>query len=462
MDETQPPETVRRRRVTPRLMSSHPRVVRDFLQLFAASLLVAGAASAQVRPDSSKRDTIAAREASAPVPVRSDSAARVRALADSLLLEDDPEDDALLNPRGREQSVSVQSMNRSYGVGAGSYNENVGLLSYRLSSGPFRLFASASPMRYNDGTTTITGAPPVTLRLDWLPAAGDTLRLYARSPSSPATLDAAQALAIGAVGVSTIELDAFSLGTPAMVGARGAFSFPFDAVTLGVRGSVEYQPKPTGSSDAYWTGTSVSGGLSLAIPTGDLRLTALLDVTNSFADSLDGRNLFQGGGSLNAEVRMDGLLGGDDGTDALFGAWYQRPFGNTRSDQPNRLVPVGSTFGAYATLSFPVGSAMLTPSVALSRESASDEAASATGKYRYSAGSWAVNGGLAWSIPLSGTIDIVPEAGMAFGNADASFVATTILGGGLPGRRGRPVTSTQNFSSNIRGFWFALELAIRF
>lgn len=425
-------------------------------------VLVAGTTSAQVSPDSAKRDTLAPPLSNATPRTLSDSAARVHALADSLLLEDDPDDDALLEPPGTKQSVSLQSMNRSYAVGAGSYSENVGMLNYQLSSGSIRLFASASPMRYNGGIATITGTPPITMRFDWLHGTGDTLRLYGRSPSSPPTLDSIQALAIGAVGVSTIELDALSLGTPAMIGARGALSFLFDEVTLGVHVAVEYQPKPTGNNNSYWTGTSISGGLSLAIPAGGLRLTGLLDVSNSFADSLAGKNLFQGGGNVNAELRLDGLLGGDEGSDALFGAWYQRPFGNTQTDQPNRLVPVGATFGAYATLTFPVRSMLLTPSVSASREFASGNAASATGRYQYSTGSWAVNGGVAWSIPLTGSVELVPEAGVAIGNADASFVATSIVGGRLPGRRGRPVTSTQDFSSRIRGFWIAVELTISF
>ena len=426
--------------------------------MLAALAISAAARTAhgQVRPDSVRRDSLAATR------TVSDSAARVRALADSLLLEDDPDDEVALEPEGTRQSLSVQSMNRSYTVGSGSYSENVGLLSYRLSNGRFRFFASASPMQFNGGATSIRGAPPATARIDWLPRVGDTLRVYGRTASTPATLDSTQSLAIGAVGVSTIELDAFSLGTAAMIGTRGAISFPLDGVTLGVHAAVEYQPKPTGSNNSYWTGTTVSGGASLAFPVGGLRLTGGVDLTNSFADSLGGKNLFQGGGSMNAELRLDGLLGEELSSDVLFGLWYQRPFGDIRADQPNRLVPVGSTFGAYGTLTFPVGSSMLTPSLSLSRESASDDAQSLSRRYRYTSGSWAMNGGLAWSIPLTRQIEIVPEAGVTIGNADATFTATTLAGGGLPGRPGRPVTSTQSFSSRIRGFWLALELQISF
>lgn len=432
-------------------MRARPRPeLRGLLLLLAVLATATRPAGAQTGPDSSVARVV------------SDSAARVRALADSILLEDDPEDDALLEPPGARQFLSLQSMNRSYAIGSGSYSENVGLLSYRLSVSSFRLSVNASPLRYNAGATSIAGAPPVSVRLDWLPGPGDTLRVFGRSQSSPATLDSAQSLAIGAVGVSTIELESFSLGTPAMVGARGAFSFPDGDLVFGVRAAIEYQPRPSGSNNSYWTGTTISGGLSLAMPTGDLRTTALLDVASSYADSLGGRNLFQGGGNMSVELRVDGLLGGEAGIDAMFSAWFQKPFGNTRSDQPNRLIPVGDTYGLYGTLTVPVGSMLLTPTVALARESASDDAASGRSRFNYAASSWAVNGGLALSLPLGGSIDLTPEIGFARGSADGSFVATTIIGGAMPGRPGRPVTATQNFRNRISGWWVAMELSVRF
>lgn len=435
-------------------MDSHPGVVRRswialIAPVFALSILT-GAVDAQATPDTAAKRVV------------TDSAARVRALADSILLEDDPEDEAGSEPPRARQSISIQSMNRTYSIGSGSYGENVGLLNYRLSSTSYRFLVSASPLRYNAGSSTITGAPPVSLRFDWMRGLGDTLGVYGRTASTPASLDSAQSLAIGAVGVSTIELESFSLGMPAMIGARAAFSFPSGEVVFGVRTLVEYQPRPSGSSNSYWTGTTVSGGLSLALPTGDWRTTALLDVSNSFADSLGGKNLFQGGGNVNFELRLDGLLGGGDGADALFSAWYQKPFGNTRADQPNRLVPVGDTYGVFGTLTFPVGSMLLTPSLALARESASDNAASGASRYRYSTSSWAVNSGLALSLPLTESIELTPELGFSSGSADGSFVATTLVGGGVPGRPGRPVTATQNFRNRITGWWAALELTISF
>ena len=385
-------------------------------------------------------------------------------MADSILLEDDPADDALLEAPGTRQSITVQSMNRSYAIGTGTFKETVGLLSYRLRTPSLSLSVTASPLRYNasTGPTTITGAPPVLVRVDWLPGVGDTLRVYGRTASSPATLDSTQSLAIGAVGVSTIELESFSLGTPAMVGARAALSFPSDEVVFGLRAGVEYQAKPTGSSNTYWTGTTLSAGASIAFPTGALRTTALVDVSRSSADALGGKNLFQGGGSANLELRVDGLLGEGEGVDALFSAWYQRPFDNVRSDQPNRLVPVGDTYGLFSMLSFPVGSSLLTPTVSMARESASGATSEGASRYSYAASSWAANAGMALSVPLSRSIDLTPEVGFASGSAGSTFVATTLVGGTLPGRPGRPVSSTQNFRSGISGWWAALEFSISF
>lgn len=458
-------ESLTRRQVI-RRVRSHPgliaRAARAVFALLVLTLASALEGRAQGTPDSlSRRDSAAVRAR-----VRSDSAARVRAVADSILLEDDPDDELVLDaPPAIRQSITMQSLNRGYTIGSNDISENVGLFTYRWSGPDWKLLVSGSPLRYSGNGTTITGLPPVTGRVDWTFAKGDTLRVYGRSGSVPATLDSMQVAAIGAVSVSTLDLESFTLGTSAMLGTRAVFTFDVGDVQLGLHGGLEYQPRPSGTSRVYWTGTTLLGGASLSGLASDVRWTGALDVSHSSADSLPiagdsvGRNLFQGGGSFNASFQFDGPLTAAGDATGVIGAWYQRPFGNDRPDQPNRLLPVGDTYGAFLSLDLPIGSLTLSPSVSVARESASDDArVTRLLKYQYDAASWAVNTGAGLTIPLGKHFDLTPEFGATFGGASARFTASTAP---VPGRRpGR--STTTDLSAGIRGWWAGLELTISF
>ncbi len=440
------------------LMVTHPGTIgrrHRLLVLSAVLALTPAWLGAQARPDSAtKRDT-----SRATTPSPSDSAARVRAVADSILLEDDPEDEVLpAPPPGVRQSVTLQSMNRGYSIGTSAISENVGLASYRWSAPDWRLMVNASPLRYTGNGTTISGVPPVSARLDWSFAHGDTLRLYGRSGSTPATLDSLQAAALGVVSVSTIDLESLALGTPAVFGARGVLSFELGGdVTLGVRAGLEFQPKPTGTASVYWTGTTVLGGLSLSGLASDVRWTGSFDLSKSSADSLltpgdsVGRNLFQGGGSLNVGLQFDGPLTADGDATGVLGLWYQRPLSVERPDQPNRLLPVGDTFGVFASLDVPIGDWILAPSASFSREAAADDARTRLIRYRYETSSWAANTGVALTIPLGSRVDLTPEAGATFGNADALYRVT-----------GTGTSLRRSFTARIGGWWAGVELTISF
>ena len=462
--------------------------------LLALTLLGVQGARAQARPDSLVRKDSAAARAR----ILSDSAARVRAVADSILLLDDPDDELALDaPVGARQSVTIQSLNRGYTIGKNRISENVGLFSYRWGDPDWKVFLSGSPLQYAANGTTISGVPPVTGRVDWSFAHGDTLRVYGRSSSVPASLDSLQSAALGLVSVSTIDLESFSLGTPAMFGARTTFTFDLGELSLGLHGGLEYQPRPSGTARTYWTGTTLLAGVSLSGPASDLRWTGTVDVSHSSADSLltpgdsVGRNLFQGGGAMNATLQLDGPLTSEGDATGVIGLWYQRPFGNDRPDQPNRLLPVGDTYGAYLTLELPIRSWVFSPSVSVAREHAADDArVSRLLRYQYDAASWAMNAGAALTIPLGKHLDLTPEFGATFGGAAVAFTATTAAGrtsaglssanasgpgsggtgmsggsGGttptVSGRRpGR--TDVTNFSANIRGWWAGIELSISF
>ena len=388
--------------------------------------------------------------------VISDSAARVRALADSLLLEDDSDD---VGPTTR-QTVSVQSVNRSYAVGGTGFAENVGLMSYRASRGEWSVMLNASPLRFSTGATTISGTPPVSATIHWAFAPGDTLRVYGRSASFPATLDSAQAVAIGSIGTSTIDMASFGLGTPAMVGARVALTVVGEKVTFGVRGALEYQPRPGGTEDTYWTGTTLSGGISLGTNGLAVRWTGLVDVTQGFADSLSGRNLFQGGGNVNVELRVNTTFGDYGDGDGMFSVYFQKPFGNDRNDQPNRLIPVGDSYGLFGALNLPVRSMLVMPTVTLAREVSSATTGGAASRYAYSASSWAINAGVALQVPVASRIDLTPEIGAVFGNASATFTSVTPAPVGA--RRGRTVTSSSGFVNRIEGWYLGLQLSVSF
>lgn len=447
----------------PRVHSSSFRRAMTTMAVAALVAMVARPAAAQARPDSvARRDTRPAR-------VPSDSAGRVRAVADSILLEDDPEDDVdLVAPAGPRSSISIQSLNRGYTIGTSTIGENVGLMTYRWTGGDWKAFFSGSPLRYSGNGSSVSGVPPISGRLDWAFAKGDTLRVYGRTASSPATLDSTQTAALGAVSVGTIDLESLSLGAPAMFGARVAFTIPLDAgISLGVRGGIEYQPRPSGSDRIYWTGTTFVGGATVSGSVSDLHWSGSVDVSRSTSDSLltpgdsVGRNLFQGGGSLSATFQLDGPIASSSDATMTASLWFQRPFGADRPDQPNRLIPVGDSFGATMALDVPIGSWVLSPSVAVARESASDDArVSRLLRYQYSASSWAANAGVAITIPLARQLDLTPEVGGTFGNAEAAFTAVTSGAGGTGRRPGR--TTSTGFNSGIRGWWAGVELTIRF
>jgi hypothetical protein len=282
-----------------------------------------------------------------------------------------------------------------------------------------------------------------------------------RTASRPGTLDARQTDALGNAGTSTLDLDSFQFGTPAVGGAGAALAFPVGSLVLGVRGGLEYEPKPSGADPVYWRGTTVTGGLSLTGASGENQATASVNLSVSSADSLGGRNLFPGGGMLGLQIVTD--IAVRNPVDELDEPWplraavfYSRPFNDVRNDQPNRLVPRGSVAGGLASLLVPVRSAVLTPSIQVVRESSSDQVTRPLARRGIEASGWTASFGLDASLPLGNHFELNPEAGYTTGSLGATYTQTVI------GLGGRAVTSTSRFSDAIRGGWLTLELRAYF
>ncbi|MEP6692046.1 MAG: hypothetical protein ABJD07_12880 [Gemmatimonadaceae bacterium] len=340
-------------------------------------------------------------------------------------------------------------------------SERNGIVSYDMTGPRFRLRLDGTGLRYVAPGSTINGSTPIAGRLDFVLRPGDTLTFVGQTGSNPAQLDSAQAAAIGHAGSSAIDLESFAFGAPAMFGGRGAFAFPVGDLVLSLRGGIEAEPRPSAREPVYWQGTTMLGGVTLAGDAGPARLAARVDVRRSFADSLGGKNLFPGGGSVTTHASLDSPLSnpfddlGED-LDLRLSAFYSSPFGDTRNDQPNRLIPLGNTLGTFASLAVPVSDWILSPSIQYIRETSSADAVVGAIYQRSSAAGWSASFGLDALIPLTSVFDLAPQVGYVTGNVEASFGQSVVR------RRGRPIGRTSAFSHGVRGWWAGLDLTASF
>ena len=419
------------------------RAVRALLAV--ASLLTVTAAHAQTpRP---RADTLSAR-------VRDSIIADV--LADTL----DLTGDALPLPAAAlTQLFSVRPTYRRYTVGGVRASEQSSYASWvgRFRRGALRV--DLTPVSYSGDTTATAGRPPVafsgitpvSVRLDLAMRSRDTLRLFAQSMSTPGALTAAQAQAIGAVGTSTIDLDAGALGVAARVGMRYALTQAVgqDRIALSLRTGVEYDPKPSGGDAVSWRGTTVRGLVGVLRAMNATTVGASVEMTKSFTDSLGGRNLFPGGGQLTVDARLLRYVGRDaDGFVSVSG-FYSRPMSIERPDVATRLIPIGDFAGLTAMAAIPAGSLTVLPMVSMVRES-SDARATFNGvPTTLSATGTTTSASLGLSVPVGRHITVTPEVGGAAGSVRQTVSAR------FPRRR-----RNQSFSDPIRGGWVTLEISI--
>lgn len=418
------------------------------------AVLTFAVSTAAVAQSAPARDTLSAR-------VRDSLIAAVLADTNDLELDSLP---GLPSPVALRQTMTLRPTVRSYRVGTVDAGEQSAYASWyaRFRRATFRV--DMTPVSYRSDTSYTAGRPqvsfggasPVSARLDLQLLRADTLRLFAQSASFPGTLSQIDAQALGAVGTGTIDLDAGALGIAARLGVRYARTQPIgdDGVALSFRGGVEYDPKPSGASSVSWRGTTVRGGVGINRSITDGTLGASLEVTKSFADSLGGRNLFPGGGSLMLDARALRFVGADGTGFVSVNGFYSKPLGIERPDQPTRLIPIGDFAGINATGAFPLGALTLLPMVSVMRESSSATAVVNRVATGLNASGQTATVSLGVAFQLGRFITVTPEVGGAFGSVGQTVTST------FPRRFGRPLTNSQSFSDPIRGGWFALELSV--
>lgn len=395
-------------------------------------------------------------------PVRSDTlSARTRdsliaaVLADTLDTGLEPLD---LRPSSR-QSFTVRPIVRRYTVGAIDATEQAAYASWLSRFNRATLRVDFTPLSY-EGDTSVTadrpkvsfgGASPVSGRLDLRLRSSDTLRLFAQSASFPAQLRAEQSQALGAVGTSTIDLDAAALGVAARFGGRYALTQAIGrtGVSLTLRGGVEYDPKPTGDDAVSWRGTTVRGGVGVAHAADNTTVGASVEMTRSYTDSLKGRNLFPGGGLMNVEARLLRFFGRDGTGLFTLNGFYSRSVDIERPAVATRIIPIGDFMGGTASLAIPAGPLTVLPTVSVLRESSQAEARVNRVPTRIDASGTTATASLGLLVPVGRYLTLTPEVGGAVGTVGQTTSAR------FPLR-----TRQQSFSDAIRGSWASLEITL--
>lgn len=357
------------------------------------------------------------------------------------------------------QTIAVRPTFRSYRVGQINATEQGMATRFASRMGRTTLRVDVTPISYLGDTSAasnrpqvaFSGASPVNARFDVAVRAADTLRVFAQSSSFPGTLRPQDAQAVGAVGTSTIDLDAALLGVAARVGTRYVLTQPIggDGVSLSLRGGVEYDPKPSGNAVVSWRGTTVRGGLGVSRAHASTTLGASIEMTQSFTDSLGGRNLYPGGGAVTVEARAMRLVGRDGGGLIAFNGFYARPINVQRPDVPTRIIPIGDFFGGTFSAAMPLSSLTLLPVLTVLRESSASQSTSrGTTTTRQGSGQTA-NASLGLLIPLGRHLSLTPEAGGTIGSVGLTTSDRSALR-----------NNSSSFSDAISGRWFSVELSL--
>ena len=376
--------------------------------------------------------------------------------------------DTLISVRGAAQRASstrqliaVRPTFRHYKVGQinateqGMYTRivsRVGRASFRVDVTPITYVGDTSTTA-NRPQVAFSGASPVSGRLDVALRSRDTLRVFAQSASFPGALRSQDAQAVGAVGTSTIDLDAPLLGVAARIGTRYTLTQALGAsgVALALRGGVEYDPRPSGTSVVSWRGTTVRGGVGLSKSQLHSSLGATVELTQSFTDSLGGRNLYPGGGALTVDARAVRLLGRSAGGLLALNGFYARPLNIQRPNVPTRIIPIGDFMGGTVSVALPAHSWTILPTLTVLRESSQSASTSRGTTTTRTASGQTASGSVGLQIPVGLHLTLIPEVGGALGNVGQSTVERSALR-----------TNNTRFSDPISGRWFSVELTVTY
>lgn len=363
-------------------------------------------------------------------------------------------------PAPFRQSFTIRPTIRAYSIGNVNASEQASYASWvgRFQRATLRLYLT--PVSYKGDTSTaatarpqvgFSGISPISGRLDISLRRADTLRVFAQSASLPGALSAIDARALGAVGTSTIDLDAGAIGIAARTGVRYTFTQALNdsGVALTLRGGVEYDPKPSGTEAVSWRGTSLRGGVGISRIVNDGAIGLSVEFTKSYADSLGGRNLFPGGGTLSFDTRLIHYFGTEQSAFFSLNGFYTKPINIQRPDVVTRIIPIGDFIGATATLAIPAGRVTFLPVLTVLRETSKASTIVSGRNTTLDAHGQTGAVSLGLSIPLGHVVTITPEVGGAFGNVGQTVSAQ------FPRRVLR-----RSFSDPIRGGWFALEFSV--
>lgn len=361
---------------------------------------------------------------------------------------------AALLDDGPRHTISVRPVYRGYSVGGSRVSERALGLTYALRTGAYQIrIGTAGPVRYSGATSTIDAVTPIEATVDVRIGLGDSLRVTARSSSFPGSLDSNQLDALAELGTSTVELESVGLGTPAVAGVRLVLVESVGPLDAALRIAADFEPRPDVVDSVYWRGTTLRLGMGLAHGFGATKISTSIDFSHSYADSLDGRNLFPGGGSLVARVEVESSLGEFGEVYGFGSAYYYRPLGLERPDQPNRRIPFGSVQGGYVGFMLPIWSVYVVPVVGVAREANSGDLDLRRFTFQSNGSSWALTASSSLSIPITRTLFLTPEAGFVRGGVRGEFVQ--LRSGDL-----RPIEFA--FADDVDGWYAALDLSFSF
>lgn len=344
--------------------------------------------------------------------------------------------------------LTIRPGARSYSVENADVSEALGLLTYSMRRPGLRLQVSGGPLRFtSDDTLSISGVSSLqaSLELDFGPR--DSLRVALRAPSRPASLSASRVDALASLGTATVDLWSIEFGTPAGLSVQFTHAQPLGGLTLSTTLAGDAEPRPGGTGSIYWRGTTARVGARISGDWGPMRVELGMDVSRSFADSLSGRNLFQGGGEVLARVNAAGFLSDAGETLIDLSAFYFRPYSTDRQSVAGLRAPVGDLAGASALVVWPLGDLFLVPVLRLSRESG--EATSGVGTITRDA--WSLGASLALDVPLGPRMTMTPELGYAHGSLRSELSASSAGG-----------AARFETSDNLAGWWAAADFSVVF